>query len=101
MATYSELRALFSDGDLRNKVEVACIVAAEAINVEGTGATNHTNRLLWAKSTWSNPRGASLRMLMALLAANKDAAVANITGATDVQIQAKVDAAIDVFADGS
>ena len=31
MATYEELRALFKNNKLRNRVEVACIVAAETI----------------------------------------------------------------------
>ena len=31
MATYMELRALFGNSDLSNRIEVACIIAAEAI----------------------------------------------------------------------
>ena len=101
MATYAELRTLFADNLLRNKVEVACIIAAETIRGEGDGVTNHNNRMLWAKAAFSSPRGASDRMLMALLAANNTADVAVITGASDSQIQEKVDAAVNVFADGS
>lgn len=101
MATYDELRALFSHNVLRNRIEVACIVAAEAIRTEEAGTTNHANRLLWAKQAFEQPRPVSERMLMALLAANRDADVAAITGATDVQIQAQVDAAVDLFADGN
>ena len=100
MASYMELRNLFSS-DIKNKVEVACIVAAEAIRSEDPATTNHANRLLWAKAAFANPGGMSNQMLMALLAANKDATVAQITGASDAAIQAKVDAAVDVFADGS
>lgn len=101
MATYAELRGLFGHNELKNKVEVACIVAAEAIRGEGSGVTNHTNRLLWAKAAFANPKAPAVQMVMALLAANKDATTATITEATDAAIQTKVDAAIDLFADGS
>ncbi len=101
MATYVELRQLFSDGNLKNRIEVAVIVAAEAIRIEDIGTTNHVNRVLWAKAAFERPNAIRDQMLMALLAANKDATVANITGATDAAIQAKVDAAVDVFVDGS
>ena len=107
MATYSDLRQLFTDNDLGNKIDVAVIIAAEAIRVEDVGTTNHINRLLWAKAAFNNPKTVSEQMQMALLAANKDLEVGDagtpgtILGATDAQIQAKVDAAVDVFADGS
>ena len=101
MATYTELRSLFGHGDLRNKIEVACIVAAEAIRTEPIETVNHANRILWAKSAFANPGGIRDQMLMALLAANKDADVSTITVATDAVIQTKVDAAVDIFADGT
>ena len=101
MATYDELRTLFGDDPLRNKIEVAVIVAAEAIRGEDANTPNHDNRLVWAKQAFDNPQGAATKMLMALLAANKDATVAQIQSATDEAIQTKVDAAVDVFADGS
>lgn len=101
MATYDELRGLFTHGPLRNKVEVACIIAAEAVRTEDVGVANHVNRLVWAKRVFENPGAVRDHMLMALLATNKDLAVAAITDATDAAIQTQVDAAIDVFADGS
>ena len=101
MATYLELMGLFGHNDLLVKTEVACIIAAESIRSEDPGTTNHANRLIWAKKAFENPRAIRNQMLMAMLAANSDLDVSVITGATDAQIQAKVDAAIDVFADGS
>jgi len=101
MATYIELRGLYGNGDLENKVEVACIVAAESIRNEDAGTTNHANRLVWAKSAFSNPNTVAVQMLMALLAANKDLTVAQIEGASDAAIQTAVDNAVDIFADGS
>lgn len=101
MATYAELRKLFTEGQLRNKIEAACIVTAEAILQEDAGVTNHANRLIWAKNNLPPSNSTRDQMLMVLLASNKDAEVAAITGVTDAVIQAKIDAAVDLFADGS
>ena len=101
MATYEELRGLFSHGEMLNKVEVACIIAAETIRTEDGGTANHANRLLWAKAAFENPNQVREQMWKAMLAANESASVATLTTASDSVIQAAVDAAIDVFADGS
>jgi hypothetical protein len=101
MATYAELRQLFSENELKNKVEVACIVAAESIRNEDAGTPNHANRLVWAKRAFGAPNSIRDEMLMALLAANKDATVTAILAVSDAAMQSLVDAAVDVFADGS
>ena len=95
MATYAELFELQKNSELRNKVTVAVIVAAEAIRAE---ATPTVPRLAWAKAAFENPQQEAVRMLMAILAANKSATVAQITGASDSAIQTKVDAAVAIFA---
>ena len=61
MATYAELRQLFSDGDLKNRIEVAVVVAAEAIRIEDFGTTNHANRVLWAKPRSSDPTPSAIK----------------------------------------
>lgn len=101
MATYMELRLLFGDGELLNRIEVACIVAAETIRVEDGDTTNHSSRLGWAEAAFTNPNAIRERMLKALLAANKDQDVATIRAVTDVALQSLVDGTIDLFADGS
>ena len=101
MASYDEIRALFANDDLKNKIEVAVIVAAEEIRSEDAGTANHTNRVLWAKGAFNDPRGCASKMLMAVLAANKALATSQIIAASDEAIQANVNAAINVFADGS
>lgn len=101
MATYVELRQLFSHSELKNRIEVACIVAAESIRTEDGAVTNHANRLIWAKATFANPNSKRDEMLMGLLAANKDSTVEEITAVTDAALQTLVNAAVDVFADGS
>ena len=100
MATYAELYGLHNDSALRNRVMVACIVAAEVVMDEDGGTPNHANRLLWAASVLVNPQAEARRMFMAVLAANKDATVENIKGALDPQIQTNVDDHIDLFATG-
>lgn len=101
MATYDELFGLQANDSLRNRIAVACIVAAEAIRTENANTANHANRLLWAKAVFANPQGEAQRMLWAVLAQNKTATVAQITGATDATIQTAVSAAVDVFATGA
>lgn len=101
MATYLELRDLFSDADLKNRIEVACIVSAEAIRTEEEITGNHANRMIWAKQAFTNPNSIRDPMLKALLAANKDSTVAAIKGVSREVLQSLVDAAINLFADGS
>jgi hypothetical protein len=101
MATLAELWTLLEDPSLKEKVSAACLVAAEAVRVEDTGTANHANRLLWAKQVLVDPVKAGDDMLKAVLAANASAALASITGATDLTIQTAVNAAINVFADGN
>lgn len=98
MATYTEIRSLMSDSVLRNKVEVACIIAADTIRKEAAGVTNHVERLRWANQTWNDSRNAAKRMLPAVLAANKDVSIETILAAADLAIQNNIDAAVDVFA---
>jgi hypothetical protein len=100
MATYAELFDLKSNTAFKNKIAVACIVAAEAIRNELTSVANHANRLVWAASVFKTPEVESERMLWAVLAANKSATTAQITGATDATIQTAVDNAVNVFAVG-
>lgn len=101
MATYNELRALFSNVELRNRIQVACIVAAEAIRTESDQTANHANRVTWAQKAFNSANDVTDKMLMAVLAANKAATVAAITGASDASIQSAVDAAVNMFADGT
>lgn len=100
MATYLELEDLFGNGTLKAKIRAAVIIAAESIRTEDPATANHANRLIWAKQAFSNTESAVSEMLKATLAANKDASVAQITGASDATVQAAVDAAVDIFADG-
>jgi len=101
VATYAELFALHNNSALRNRVQTAVLIAAETVMTEVGTTTNHANRLLWAKAVFAGPVREAERMFMAVLAANSEFTVVQITGASDAAIQANVDAHIDLFADGS
>lgn len=97
MATYPELLLLSEDPVLKNKVKVACVLAAEVVRLEAVGTTNHAARLLWAKSVYKDPGSVTFQMLWAVLAQNAAATVTAIQTATDATIQTAVNAAVDVF----
>lgn len=100
MATDLELYGLHNDSELRNRVLIQCVIAAEAVMNEDGGTPNHANRLIWAASTFENPRTEADRMFIAVLAANKDASVEAIKGASEAQILTNVNDHIDLFATG-
>lgn len=100
MATYDELLLAAENEGLNKRIRVACVIAADAVCNELVSVPNHANRMLWAKSVFQNPTAESQRMLWAVLAQNKAATLAQITGASDATIQTAVTAAVDRFANG-
>lgn len=98
MATYAELLGASANDALRQKVRVACVIAAEKVRTEGSGVTNHAARMVWAKAVYANPEAEGIRMVWAVLAQNSAATAAAIIGAADATVQTAVDAAVDVFA---
>ena len=98
MATYLELRELFTDSTLTNRVQTAVAIAAEEILTEADTAPNHSQRLQWAVQAIVNTRTVAQDALKLVLAANAGASVAQIHGATDAAIQSNVDAVIDEWA---
>ena len=101
MATYAELIIASQNGTLTDKIKVACFIAAEVVRTEVGTTPNHTNRLLWAKQVYADPSRESTRMTWAVLAQNAAQTLAAITGASDSAVQTAVNAAVDVFANGS
>ena len=87
MATYLELRQLMNDADLPNRVDVATIVFAEGL-LSGTPTAADK---AWASLVFSNPSSEGMKVLMAVLAANKAATLAQIQSATDETLQTQVD----------
>jgi hypothetical protein len=101
MATYVELLSAAQNPNVADRVKVACIIAAETIRLEPGATANHANRLIWAKGVFADPGTAAGRMLWAVLAQNAAIPLATIVGASDATVQAAVNAAVDVFANGS
>lgn len=98
MALYLDLYALKNDSFLQDRVAMAVVIAADTIRTDGSPPANQAQRLVWAASAMGNPKGEAIRMLWALLAANKDASTATILSADDATLQSQVDAAVDLFA---
>jgi len=95
MATYKELKDLTKDSDLQDKVEVAVVVAANNL----LSGTPTTAQKAWAADVFGNPSSESKKALMAVLASNSAATVAQIRGAADSLVQAGVDAVVSVLVD--
>lgn len=100
MATYAELYDLAANSALKNRVTVACTLAAYAVNGEAPATANHANRLTWAARVFANPAAEADRMYPVILAANAAATVQVITGAADADILAAVNSVINLFATG-
>ncbi len=90
MATYTELRQQFSNDTLRNRVAVACVIAANAA-LSGTPTVAQQK---FAEAVFSNPGSIGDKVLMAVLAVNSGATVAQIGAVTDAQIQTSVNSVI-------
>ncbi len=96
MASYAEIRTLFNDSGLKNRVATAVIVAANAILLDAAATAQQKS---WANKAFQNPENEARRVFMAVLAANIGATVEQIQGAADAAVQANVDAAITLFID--
>lgn len=105
MASYIEIRNLINDSTLRNRTEAGVIVAGQGVMDDVTNFPSPTadtvlqqDRLAWAARAFNSPREEARKMLMSVLAANKGATVAQITGASDATLQTNVNAAVDLLA---
>ena len=97
MATYAELFALTQNGALRDRVSVACMIAAEKIRVEAVTIPNNAARRVWARRVLENPDTAALSALRAALVQNATSSVASLTAASDAVLQTAIDAAVDLL----
>jgi hypothetical protein len=102
MATFAELLQAQENPDLRKKVTVACIMAAEAVGREAPATTLHAERLKWASKVFENPDREAGRMFWAVLARvqtdTPGATLAQILAATDAAVLTSVTAEVNVFA---
>jgi hypothetical protein len=89
MATYLELWDQNRDNDdLRKRTAVAVAIAAHALSTTGTPTDDDH---AWIGKALNDPDGEARKALYFVLAANKDATVAQIEAATDATLQTNVD----------
>lgn len=98
MATYAEMQSLRDYEPLRDRVRIACLVAADTIVQEAGSTANHANRMLWAKSVYQNPVGTANDMYWAVVIRNKGSTLTQIQTASDAAVQTAVDAMVNTFA---
>lgn len=91
MATLEELRSLHVNDALRNKVTSAAVIAAQAQLTASPGSVNGRS---WALKVMRDPGGWGDVIFKSVLADNAANTPAQITGATDAQIQASVDSVV-------
>lgn len=94
MATYQELFGLALDtpSGLSEKITVGIAVKAQSIAVDVNSTAPQKS---WAIGALRNPSGEFQAVLNYLLAANKAATAAQISGASDETVQTAVNAAVD------
>ena len=93
MATYAEIRSIYTDSNLVNRMEVAVAVKAHAILQE---ASPTAGRMEWARTALvSALRGEADMCLRYALAANKNLTAQQLIGATDASLYDAASAAID------
>lgn len=93
MAGYLDLRGLFSNSDIINKIDIAVIVAANNVIV----GTPTVGQKKWAAFVFDSPRVESKKALMAIIAKNKELTINQILSATDNAIQSQVDSIVDLL----
>ena len=100
MATYLELLALTTDAALLNRTQIAVLVAADAVRVDGLSSPapeNQAARMAWASKALTQPQIEAQRALACVLAQNRALSVAQINAASDAALQSAVDAAVDLL----
>jgi hypothetical protein len=97
MATlYETIYNLHANSNLRNRVTVAIAKASQDIMGEAGTVTDHAKRIVWAREVCTDPEPEAARMMWGILG-NATIRTKGET-ATDAEVQAAVDAIINVFA---
>ncbi len=94
MATLLELRGLFTNSDLQEKVESALIIAVQALLDGGTPTTDQQK---YAAAVFAKPAVEARKALMSVLAKNASATVTQIQEANDTAIQTNVNDVVDAL----
>ena len=94
MATYTELRTLFDNDNLRQRIGVALMIKAQSLL---DGATPTADQRRWAQQIFSSPQAEADKMLKYLLAKNNTMTVAQIQAVTDAALSTQIDAVANQF----
>lgn len=86
MAELDELRELFNDSDLRNKIVAAAVIAADTLMAGTPTAADRK----WAAGVYSNPDEEGRKVFVAILGANHGLTVTQIKQAGKADTLAKV-----------
>ena len=95
MATYTEIRDLFNNSDLKNRIEVAVIVYAQALMSQTPSAAQKA----WIANVLQVPTAEATKVMLGVLAANKGLSQAQILAASDTAIQTQVDLIVPILID--
>lgn len=98
MALIDLYEAHHGDTDFWKQVAGACIVAANDIENESSGISNHVNRLIWAGQAKISPKGKAIEMLPEVL--NNTTVRDSLPVALDTDVQFVVNSLIDTYATG-
>ena len=86
MATYSELRGLFTNSDLLEKAEVACVIAANDFLDNAPTIAQKA----WVAAVLTNPKSEAEKAVKSILADKKGATVTEILDLSDNNIKNRV-----------
>jgi hypothetical protein len=95
---YENIYNLHANSNLRNRVTVAIAKASQDILAEADTVANHTERLTWAKTVMHDPAEEAAKMMWGVLGSTTIRTKGE--NATDAEVQAAVDAILNVFAVG-
>lgn len=98
MATYAELRGLIGDDTYQKKIEAACVDAAYLVMAESDATAEHATRIKLAFRIIEEPVKFGAYFARVILLKNKEATVAQITGASDAVALTEVQAVYNEFA---
>ena len=88
MANYQELRDLYTDDALKNRLDVAITVAAHDLLVAASPTLEEQR---WASHVLAGPRPEAEKALRFLVAANKGVSISAIKSPDDASLQTQVD----------
>lgn len=104
MATYQELKLLSNDSTLIDRLTTAIAITAYDVGQEPAPGSppdptdpTYVSRRGWARETLYNPDGQARRVIWLLLAQYNNLTTVQIQGVTDANLQAAVDASLELF----